>query len=93
MESESGSPDERSWPATDGDPGPGREAIRLLIGDIVGWTVLGLILSTWLLWNRDNRQLWDFVAGTVVANDPDKRLLATHASLAPGSQSRWERPA
>jgi hypothetical protein len=29
-----------------------------------------LILELWLIWDRDNQELWDKVVGTVVVDDP-----------------------
>lgn len=52
-----------------------REVIRIVVGYILGYTVIGLVLFFWLLWDKDNRQLWDLAAGTVIVNDPDKVLL------------------
>jgi uncharacterized RDD family membrane protein YckC len=52
-----------------------REVIRIVIAYILSYTLLGLILFFWLLWDKDNRELWDLAAGTVVVNDPHKVLL------------------
>jgi uncharacterized RDD family membrane protein YckC len=54
-----------------------REVVRIVIAYILSYTILGLVLFCWLLWDKDNRELWDLAAGTVVVNDPDKVLLRT----------------
>jgi uncharacterized RDD family membrane protein YckC len=35
----------------------------------------GIIADCWLLWDKDKQELWDKIAGTIVVDDPDKRLL------------------
>jgi uncharacterized RDD family membrane protein YckC len=62
-----------------------REVIRIVIADILGYTVIGLVLFFWLLWDKDNRQLWDLAAGTVIVNDPDKVLLREPQPAGPTS--------
>ncbi len=52
-----------------------RELVRILVAYIAGWTVIGLVLYFWLLWNKDYQQLWDIAAGTVVVDDPDNIVL------------------
>lgn len=58
---------------------------RMFLRDFVGKILVGLVSSLipfvgnvladcWLLWDKDNQELWDKLAGTVVVNDPDNRL-------------------
>jgi uncharacterized RDD family membrane protein YckC len=35
----------------------------------------GIIADCWLLWDKDKQELWDKIAGTIVVDDPHKRLL------------------
>lgn len=53
-----------------------REVVRFVIAYIAGFTVIGILLFLWILWNKDNRELWDLAAGTVVVNDPVGTVLA-----------------
>jgi uncharacterized RDD family membrane protein YckC len=57
----------------------------MFLRDFVGKFIVGLVsilipligtvvADCWLLWDKDKQQLWDKIAGTVVVNDPDKRL-------------------
>ena len=59
---------------------------RMFLREFVGKLIVSLIASIifligtviadcWLLWDKDKQELWDKIAGTVVVNDPDKRLL------------------
>jgi uncharacterized RDD family membrane protein YckC len=43
---------------------------------------IGYILWLWLLWDKNNQELWDKMAGTIVIDDPDK-LFAAAGTLAP----------
>jgi uncharacterized RDD family membrane protein YckC len=36
--------------------------------------LIGIILDLWLLWDKDNQELWDKLAGTVVVNDRNKEV-------------------
>lgn len=63
-----------------------REVLRFVIGYILEYTLIGLVLLCWLLWDKDNRQLWDLVAGTVIVNDPHKVLLRVPA---PAGSTSW----
>jgi uncharacterized RDD family membrane protein YckC len=31
---------------------------------------LGIVACLWLLWDKDNQELWDKICGTVVVDDP-----------------------
>jgi len=44
------------------------------VGVVAGLTVIGVFVYFWLLWDRDNQELWDKIVGTVVVDDPLKRL-------------------
>lgn len=59
---------------------------RMFLRDFVGKLIVGVvaslipfignvIASCWLLWDKDRQELWDKIAGTVVVNDPQRRLL------------------
>lgn len=51
----------------------------IVFGLLVTFTFgLGYILFLWLLWDKNNQELWDKMAGTVVINDP-KNLFAHDA--------------
>lgn len=55
-----------------------REFLGKLIVYFVASFVFGigaLIADCWLLWDKDRQELWDKIAGTVVVNDPEKRLI------------------
>jgi uncharacterized RDD family membrane protein YckC len=61
--------------------GWGRMFLRDFIGKGIVWLIGALIFAIgaviadcWLLWDKDKQELWDKLAGTVVVNDPDKRL-------------------
>jgi uncharacterized RDD family membrane protein YckC len=47
-----------------------RELCKGLIRAIAVMTLVGLVAELWLIWDRDNQQLWDKVVGTVVVDDP-----------------------
>lgn len=46
-----------------------------IIGTVAGFTIVGLILYLWLLWDPKRQQLWDRMAGTLVVDDPHQKLL------------------
>ena len=54
-----------------------REIIGKFVVSLVGSLVLiGVVIADlWLLWDKDKQELWDKIAGTVVVNDPEKRLI------------------
>ena len=52
-----------------------REVCRIVLGYVAAYTVIGWVLLMWLLWDRDNQELWDKLMDTVVVNDPDNTLL------------------
>jgi uncharacterized RDD family membrane protein YckC len=57
-----------------------RDFVGKLIVGVVGALLFGVgdvIADLWLLWDKDRQQLWDKIAGTVVVDDPDKRLAPT----------------
>lgn len=62
-----------------------REVVRIVVGYVLGYTLIGLVLFFWLLWDKDNRQLWDLAAGTVIVNDPHKVLLRVPTPAGPTS--------
>jgi uncharacterized RDD family membrane protein YckC len=47
---------------------------------------IGYILWLWLLWDKNNQELWDKMAGTIVIDDP-KKLFADDAPLAPSAST------
>lgn len=47
------------------------------VGFLVRVFFIGVILDFWLLWDRDNQELWDKIAGTVVVDDPQGQLRPT----------------
>lgn len=61
--------------------GWGRMFLRDFVGKLVVGVISSLLLVTevialcWLLWDKDRQELWDKIAGTIVVNDPDKRLI------------------
>jgi uncharacterized RDD family membrane protein YckC len=66
--------------------GWGRMFLRDFVGKILVAVVSSLIpfvgnllADCWLLWDKDNQELWDKLAGTVVVNDPDRRLALSGA--------------
>jgi len=53
----------------------GRMALREfvckgVIGIAAGFTIVGFVAYFWLLWDKDNQELWDKMASTVVIDDP-----------------------
>ena len=61
--------------------GWGKMFLREFIGKGIVWLIGTFILligqvvaDCWLLWDKDKQELWDKMAGTVVVNDPGKRL-------------------
>lgn len=51
--------------------------VKWLLMAIIGLVTFGvgsLIAELWLLWDKDNQELWDKVANTMVVNDPHKLL-------------------
>jgi uncharacterized RDD family membrane protein YckC len=59
---------------------------RMFLRDFAGKLLVGMVAALipfigtviaycWLLWDKDRQELWDKLAGTVVVNDPDRRLL------------------
>jgi len=40
---------------------------------LLGSMTFGIVYF-WLVWDRDNQELWDKLAGTVVVNDPTRQL-------------------
>jgi uncharacterized RDD family membrane protein YckC len=67
----------RAVNVTIGEPaGWGRTFVREiiakpLIGYVVGWLVIPYL---WLLWDKDNQELWDKIVDTVVVDDPNHQL-------------------
>ncbi|HSH58253.1 MAG TPA: RDD family protein [Acidimicrobiales bacterium] len=51
-----------------------REIIGKTIGGIAGFFTFG-ILTFMLLWDRNNQEVWDKVAGSIVVDDAHKRLI------------------
>ena len=50
-----------------------REIVAKFIGSIVVTLTFGILLFM-LIWDRDNQQVWDKIAGTIVVDDPDRLL-------------------
>ncbi len=48
-----------------------------VIGILGAAIVVGIIVNFWLLWDRDNQELWDKIVGTVVVNDSSGQTLPT----------------
>jgi hypothetical protein len=47
-----------------------REMCKGFVRGIAAMTLIGLVAEFWLIWDRDNQQLWDKMVGTVVVDDP-----------------------
>jgi uncharacterized RDD family membrane protein YckC len=47
-----------------------REFCKGIVRGIAAVTLIGILLEFWLIWDRDNQQLCDKMAGTVVVDDP-----------------------
>jgi uncharacterized RDD family membrane protein YckC len=47
---------------------------KSLIGVLASVTVIGVVAYFWLVWDRDNQELWDKLVGTVVVDDPARLL-------------------
>ena len=55
----------------------------LIFGTVAAITAgIGYILWFWLLWDKNNQELWDKMAGTIVIDDP-KKLFADATSPVP----------
>ena len=58
----------------------GTMALREIVGKWLIMILLGvvpflpLVLDFMLLWDKNRQQLWDKVAGTIVVDDPNRRL-------------------
>jgi uncharacterized RDD family membrane protein YckC len=50
-----------------------REVIAKGIIGMLGWLTLGIIFF-WLVWDKNNQELWDKIVKTIVVNDPQKQL-------------------
>ncbi len=50
-----------------------REWIAKAIIGVLGILTLGIIYF-WLIWDRDNQELWDKVVGTIVVDDPNGQV-------------------
>lgn len=50
-----------------------REVIAKWIIGVLSLFTLGIV-NFWLVWDKNNQELWDKVVGTVVVNDPNKEL-------------------
>jgi len=48
--------------------------VKGIVGMVASLTIVGLLAYFWLIWDRDNQELWDKVVGTVVVDDPSKQL-------------------
>jgi uncharacterized RDD family membrane protein YckC len=48
--------------------------VKSIVGLVASLTIVGLLAYFWLIWDRDNQELWDKVVGTVVVDDPSKQL-------------------
>jgi uncharacterized RDD family membrane protein YckC len=51
-----------------------REFSKGLVRGIAAMTMIGLVAEFWLIWDRDNQQLWDKMVGTVVVDDPTNQV-------------------
>jgi uncharacterized RDD family membrane protein YckC len=54
---------------------------RTFLREVIAKAIVGVLCSLtfgiayfWLIWDRDNQELWDKVVGTVVVNDPHRQL-------------------
>lgn len=47
---------------------------KQIIGFVAAVTLVGFILYLWLLWDKNNQQLWDKIVDTVVVDDPTGTL-------------------
>jgi uncharacterized RDD family membrane protein YckC len=50
-----------------------REFIAKPVIWIAAWFTLGIV-NLWLVWDKNNQELWDKMIGTVIVNDPNKQL-------------------
>lgn len=50
---------------------------KQIIGFVAAVTLVGFVLYLWLLWDKQNQQLWDKVVDTVVVEDPTGTLAPT----------------
>jgi uncharacterized RDD family membrane protein YckC len=63
-----------------------REIVAKPLVGLVSWVTLGIV-NFWLVWDNRNQELWDKVVGTIVVNDPHKRVVAGTAA-APAALDR-----
>ena len=65
-----------------------REVIAKWIIGLLSWLTLGIV-NFWLIWDKNNQELWDKVASTIVASDPENLLapLNDHQSVTKQSSS------
>jgi uncharacterized RDD family membrane protein YckC len=64
-----------------------REIVAKPLVGLVSWVTLGIV-NFWLVWDNRNQELWDKVVGTIVVNDPHKRLVVAVPTAAPGAVDR-----
>jgi uncharacterized RDD family membrane protein YckC len=50
-----------------------REFVAKLIIGFLAWFTLGIVYF-WLIWDKNNQELWDKIVDTVIVNDPNKQL-------------------
>lgn len=55
-----------------------REGIAKPVVGVLAWATAGIV-NFWLLWDKDNQELWDKFIGTVVVNDPNGLTLSPEA--------------
>ena len=51
-----------------------REFIAKLVIYVLAEVTLGIVYF-WLLWDKNNQELWDKMVGTIVVNDPQEVLI------------------
>jgi uncharacterized RDD family membrane protein YckC len=50
-----------------------REVVAKFVGSILVSLTFGILLFM-LIWDRDNQEIWDKIAGTIVVDDPNRVL-------------------
>ena len=66
---------------------------RMFVREFIAKGLIGILASMvlyipyfWLIWDKDNQELWDKIVGTVVVDDPNKLLDASSYKLPAAAQ-------